>query len=261
MYCATATAVMREAPRANAIAVSEVLFGEEVQVLDDAGSGFVEARSTHDDYTGFIDAGDLAKPITSATHRVSARSTLVFPEPGVKYPPIARLPFTARVSVMPGQDGEAWLRDHDGRWLYRKHLIDIASMHSSTPHDLAHAVFADAPYLWGGRTPEGCDCSGLVQVTHAACGIALPRDSGDQEDSLTNGPDDQGLNSRQWQAGDLVFWPGHVAFLVDTTTVRHANAHSLSVVDEPLNEVIARAGPIRSVRRPSMAGSPIATRN
>ncbi len=245
MHCVSATAVMRDAPSDSATAVSELLFGEDVLVEAEAACEFVAVRSDHDQYAGYVRREALAPKQTQATHTVSVRATLVFPEPSVKQPPIARIPFAARVSLVSSQKNETWQQDHDGRWFYRQHLSPLSTPNAASPLELASTMYSGAPYLWGGRASDGCDCSGLVQVVHAACGIALPRDSGDQEAFLTHQ-----IRESDWQPGDLAFWPGHVALLIDHSTVRHANAHSLSVIDEPLCDVITRAGAISSVRRP-----------
>jgi len=113
-----------------------------------------------------------------------------------------------------------------------------------TPLHLARSHFLGAPYLWGGCTPEGLDCSGLVQALAQARGLSIPRDSGDQEKALTNN-----IAIGEQKSQDIVYWPGHTGILVDPETLLHATAHSLSCVVEPLVDVIQRAGPISSIKR------------
>lgn len=237
--------ILRAEPSANSVAVSELLFGETVIVSGTEKNGFVEVISDHDQYRGQMPTCDVSTETLAATHRVSVRSTLAFARADIKCPPSMRLPFAATICVVDGEMGKEWVQESTGLWLRQAHLRPIDRQEPNTPLDIAGARFMDAPYLWGGRTPDGCDCSGLVQVVHAARGINLPRDSGDQEQALSNQID---MDRRR--QGDLVFWPGHVALLVDANTVRHANAYTLSVVDEPLSAVVDRAGAITSIRRP-----------
>jgi cell wall-associated NlpC family hydrolase len=126
-----------------------------------------------------------------------------------------------------------------GGYLHCRHLEPPPA----TPLGVARR-FAGAPYLWGGRTPLGVDCSGLVQVALAACGIAAPRDSDQQRDELGIAVD---LADRR--GGDLVFFPGHVGILVDADTLFHANAYWMATVEEPLADVLARGAEVVAVRR------------
>lgn len=260
LRCAVPIAVVRAEPAARARATSELLYGETVRAVDDAPGegedGFVEVEAARDGYRGFV-ARDALAPTDGApspTHRVVARASLAFAEPEVKSPPVHRLPFgallalasaTADATALAAGGRDAFVETVDGLWLRAAHLAARDAPERVAPLAIARERFAGAPYLWGGRTPDGCDCSGLVQSVHETAGLALPRDSGDQERALATrvGADDV-------RAGDLVFWPGHVAIALDATRVLHANAWTLSVAEEPLAAVVARAGAPSSVRRP-----------
>lgn len=245
--CIAPCGVLRDSPNASATAVSEVLFGESVSITGAETQGFYPVRSEHDNYAGYALASEFAESSALADFHVIARATLLFPEPSIKKPPIMRLPFGARIRSRDDSSIVGWVQLQSGGWLRRDHLELANKGLQTSPLALASTRFMNAPYLWGGRSPDGCDCSGLVQVCHAACGLPLPRDSVDQERAV---PHIGRLDDRQ--AGDLVFWPGHVAILIDAHTVRHATAQHLSVCDEALDAVIERAGEVRAIGRPEL---------
>ena len=244
---------LRAEPHARATVTSQALLGEAVVPLETIGGGWARVRAALDGYEGFLalaalDGGGGPAP----THAVRARATLLFPGPGIKRSPAVRLPLGARLAILPdGVPTEEGLVACAGGWVHASHLapLDAPPAHERSPAGVLEAAtrWLDAPYLWGGRTPDGCDCSGLVQGAARAAGIDLPRDSGDQERALGHE-----VAPAARAPGDLAFWPGHVAVLAaDPTRALHANAHTLSVAFEPLAAIEARAGAVRSVRRPS----------
>jgi cell wall-associated NlpC family hydrolase len=237
-------APLRRLPSPDALLDTEALMGEHVTVYETSDEGWAWGQLDADGYVGFIPASGLAAPGPAPTHRVSALRTLVFPTPALKLPPIGALPLGARVAVVRTEGRFALTAS--GGWVPAQHL---ASADSREPDFVTVAErFLGTPYLWGGKTGLGLDCSGLVQVALTACGIACPRDTYMQVTALGE-PVADGTRRR----GDLIFWKGHVAIARDEKTMIHANAFHMAVAIEPIEQAIARirttAGAVTSVRR------------
>lgn len=233
--CTMPRATMRKAGDPAAVAVSELLFGEQFALFDIVGDwGF--GRSMPDRYTGWIELAALGDFGPAPDRRVTARVAPVFAAPDIKAPVVCALPFGARVT---GADDGAFCALAGGGWLHLRHVAEL----SLSPLSVARR-FEGAPYLWGGRTPMGVDCSGLVQAAFAACRVACPRDSDQQRQALG-----QPVDFDDRQAGDVVFFPGHVGLLVDADTLLHANAYWMATVIEPLADVVARGAEVTGVRR------------
>jgi cell wall-associated NlpC family hydrolase len=235
---------LRRAPQATAALETEALYGEEVTVYDEL-EGWSWVQLATDGYVGYMPSAALSAELgPGATHRVAALRTLLFPSPSIKVPPVDALSMGARLSVV-DLDGRFAVLD-TGAYAVATHLAPIDA-YEDDPVVVAER-FVGAPYLWGGRTSLGLDCSALVQVALAACGIPAPRDSDMQEAGLGR-PVDLADRGR----GDLMFWKGHVALVRDAETLVHANAYAMAVALEPLDAAIARilaAGdPVTSLRR------------
>ena len=232
-------------PEAAAPLETQALHGEAVEVLAGAADGFVEVRLAGDGYVGFVRAAALgAAP--EPTHVVAVPASLVYATPDFKTPPAGMLGLGARVRVERIEGRYARLAD--GRHAIAGHLAAVGTL-ATDPVAVAETLLG-APYLWGGKSWLGIDCSGLVQLAHAACGVRLPRDSGPQERHDLGQSLPPGTALRR---GDLVFWKGHVALARGDGTMIHANAHHMAVAIEGVAEGLARiaaAGdPVTSVRR------------
>lgn len=240
---------LREAPRHDAVLETELLLGEVVTVYDEhEGWAWVQAET--DSHVGYLSANALGGSISQPTHRVRALRTHIYPEPDYKAPPLDLLSMNARIELVSTEGRFAQLRD--GRFVVATHCAPIDSFEEDFVETAEK--FLGTPYLWGGRTSIGLDCSAVVQLALQSTGAPCPRDSDMQETALgepVSGPHDQGALRR----GDLVFWDGHVGVMVDGAHLVHANVHHMAVEIEPAAEAIARIetayGPITSVRRPS----------
>ena len=234
-FCVTcAIAPLREAPSSDAPLVTQALKGERVTVYDRNGEGFAWGQLDSDGYVGWLPDAALAKPAASPTHKVTALRTFAFPGPSIKLLPVDTLPLGARVAVV--RFDEAFAVTSEGHFLPASHVGAI-DMFESDFVAVAER-FVGTPYLWGGKSSLGVDCSGLVQIALTASGIGSPRDSDMQEASL--GRALSAAEAGHLQRGDLIFWKGHVAIVRDGTTIVHANAYAMATAIENTQDAIVR---------------------
>ncbi|WP_119273151.1 C40 family peptidase [Taklimakanibacter deserti] len=233
-------------PRFDARLDTQGLMGERVRVFD-AREGWAWLQLESDGYVGYAAQDDLAVPNDAPTHRIAVPSTFMFPAPDIKSQPVVTVTLNARVCVVGGDERFAHL--DNGRFVVARHLKPLSE---SEPDFVAVAeAHLHVPYLWGGKSVLGIDCSGLVQLALEAAGHACPRDADMQEKDLGRAlpKDDLGTLER----GDLVFWDGHVGVMTDARMLLHANAYFMQVTHEPLNVAVERIArrnsPITSIRR------------
>ncbi len=227
----------------------QLLLGERVIVYERlAGHAFVQADK--DGYVGYLDIGALGPEGAAPTHWVAVPGSHAYPEPDIKRPETMSLTFGAQVNVALHQVG--FFETDGGLYIPKPHLWPLDKRFGD-PVTAAQLLFG-APYLWGGNTPRGVDCSGLVQLALHAAGMECPADSDQQETLGEPVPLDAPM-----QRGDLVFWTGHVALAVDAETILHANAHRMAVSYERLDKAVLRieaqgGGPVTGRRRLDRAG-------
>ncbi len=237
-------APVRKEPSHEAPLVTEALAGERVTIYQTDEEGWAWGQLATDGYVGWLPAAALLAPGPAPTHRVAALRTLVFPGPSIKLPPMDALPLGARIAV--AREQESFAVTSSGGFVPMRHLAPVANVE---PDFVAVAErFVGVPYLWGGKSSLGLDCSGLVQIALTACGIKCPRDSDMQESALGKSASLAGL-----QSGDLIFWKGHVAIARGRNSMIHANAFHMAVTIESVAEGLARIGAagsqVTSVRR------------
>jgi cell wall-associated NlpC family hydrolase len=248
---------VRRGPASTEPLETEALFGETLRVFETT-KGFSWVKLDRDGYVGYVPADNLSREVVKTTHHISALATFLYSAPDIKSPPIMQLPLGARMAV--ASMDERFARLASGGFVALRHVAEDGR-HARDFVDVAER-FIGTPYLWGGRTRYGLDCSGLLQTALDAAGIPAPRDTDMQQAGLGNEvliPSDlEGLDR-----GDLVFWSGHVGIMTDSMMLLHANAHHMAVAVEPLTfaaERIAKANGDRVVgvrrieRRAQMAG-------
>lgn len=226
---------------------TQVLYGETMTVYEEDEEGWAWGQLSRDAYVGYVPAQALRGAQSDPTHRVRVPRTFVYPGRSIKLPVLCALPLGAAVAVASSQGDFAEI-DGLGH-VFAAHLAPWGT--AEADFVTIAECFLHAPYLWGGKTCLGVDCSGLVQISLAAAGCEVPRDTDLQESSIGEAVDiGTGL-----QRGDLIFWKGHVGIMRDADTLLHANAHHMLVASEPLaaacERILAKgAGPVKRVRRP-----------
>ena len=226
---------------------TEALYGERVRVFDEQ-EGWAWVQLERDGYVGYVPANALAEAIVPPTHRVKAIGTFLYPEADMKCAPILHLSLNAELTIE--EEGERFSRTHIGAWVFNRHIAGL----DKSARDFVEVAerFIDTPYLWGGKSRIGVDCSGLVQLSLQASGIAAPRDSDMQFAELGEAIEVSG-EFEGLVRGDLVFWKGHVGIMADGIMLLHANAHHMATVVETLPEAadrIAKSGtPLLAVKR------------
>jgi cell wall-associated NlpC family hydrolase len=236
---------LRASPRGDATRQTELLMGERVTVFDTTPEGWAWLKAIRDGYVGYAPSSSLTRDLSTPSHRVAVPSTFLYVTPDTKSVPECSLPMNAAVEIT-GEQGK-FATTKGGSFLYMPHLRPFAS--AEDDFVAVAEQFLNAPYLWGGRTQRGLDCSGLIQTALHAAGFNCPRDTDMQEACLGIPVDDYGALRR----GDLVFWDGHVGMMVDSQRLLHANGYHMQVALELVREAVARIasshGEISSIRR------------
>jgi cell wall-associated NlpC family hydrolase len=229
-----AIAPLRNAPSSDAEMATQALKGERATIYDRNGEGWAWGQLNGDGYVGWLPDRTLAKPSGQPTHKVTALRTFAFPGPSIKLPPVTALLMGTTI-IVTRQDG-AFAVTREGWYLPLPHVGGID--HHADDFVAVAERFVGTPYLWGGKSSLGIDCSGLVQVSLKAAGTGCPRDSDMQQGGL--GRELDSAESKKLQRGDLIFWKGHVAIVRDATSIVHANAHHMATAVEATQGAIAR---------------------
>ena len=227
------TSVRRD-PFSGAMLDTQALRGERVTIYDRNDEGWAWGQLGSDGYVGWISDLALYPPGPAPTHKVTALRTFAFPGPSIKIPPMDTLPLGTRLSIARMTDSFAIASN--GHHIPKQHVAELSFIE---PDFVAVAErFVGTPYLWGGKSSLGIDCSGLVQIALTAAGTGCPRDSDMQESGLGRTLSDAEMTTLK--RGDLIFWKGHVAIVRDAETILHANAHHMATAIEDTKGAMAR---------------------
>ncbi|MDH3741892.1 MAG: C40 family peptidase [Hyphomicrobiales bacterium] len=234
-------------PHRDAQSTSQALYGERVTIFEDR-EGWAWGQLEQDGYVGYLSGGSLSADLTEPTHAVAVLSTYLYTAPGIKTQPVVAVYLNSNVSVT-GTDGD-FARLADGRFAWARHLRPLGD-EAGDPASIAEQ-FQYVPYLWGGKSQAGVDCSGLVQLSYHATGRQCPRDTDMMQEAIGEPLLINGLDGLQ--RGDLVFWKGHIGMMLDADRLVHANGYHMSTVVEPLRDAVDRIGklfgPVTGFRRP-----------
>jgi len=208
---------------------SQLLYGEYFNVFELSGN-WAWGQTLKDDYVGYCPLSDLTPDLLTTTHYVSALSSHIYLEPDIKSRPVDIVHMMSEVTVIDEKQTNGFMPLADGNWIYATH---IAKDFGTDPVSEA-LKFLYTPYLWGGRSNAGIDCSGLIQIAYASIGVNVPRDADLQEKFIGTPLKEDQITGH----GDIAFFPGHVGIMLDDMHLLHANAHHMRVSIDPLKEVI-----------------------
>jgi cell wall-associated NlpC family hydrolase len=243
---------MLSAPAASGGMNTQLLLGDDLLVFEE-GPEWTWVQAVRDNYVGYVARSSIAMDGSEPTHVVSAPRTFVYASADLKLPRKACLSMGSRVPIdrFAETRGTKYAVLASGEALIAAHLRP-AGQYIDDYVAIAEELLS-TPYLWGGASAFGIDCSGLVQLSMRMAGRAVPRDSDMQAAGLGE-PLDPGADTSGLRRGDLVFWKGHIAIMLDGENIIHANGHTMTVSREKLAEAVERiaylyGGPI-GFRRP-----------
>jgi cell wall-associated NlpC family hydrolase len=230
-------ASLRPRPDETAGIDTQVLFGEGLRVLDRA-DGWAWVKSDFDGYVGYLPETALDATVTPATHIVAVPRTFAYTGPDLRTPMAFALSIGSRLTVVGESEtrGTRYFTLEGGQSVVAGHCLPVGETVGNDYVAIA-GRFLETPYLWGGRSGFGLDCSALVQLSMMMTARSAPRDS-DMQAAGLGAP----IAREELRRGDLVFWKGHVAIMEDEATIIHANGHTMSVAREPLAAAIERTG-------------------
>ncbi len=244
-----------KAPDKTSMQVSQLLFGEHYNIyshssdngheiaMDNIAENWHLVQSKRDGYMGYLNSTETITPLFESNAKVSQLSTALYAAPDMKSPVLRELPFGAELYVVTdNQPNTEYNHDYYfspplQAWVYKAHLVLNNQLHTD-PVALARQ-FIGLSYMWGGRSGWGCDCSSLVQLCYELCGCLLPRDTA-QQVLHTSAFEKEVITRECIRAADLLFWPGHVAIASSHSTLIHATAFGMQVIEEPIDLVCER---------------------
>jgi cell wall-associated NlpC family hydrolase len=238
-HCTAPAAMLHAAPDRDSVALSQLLCGEGFVVFDLA-NGWAWGQCLHDGYVGWVSETALGPVASVVTHWIAAPVAPIFAAADIKARIIATLPLNARVAGSTAPDGFVAAA---GGFVHARHIRVITDV-AVDAVEIALG-FVGTPYVWGGRTRDGIDCSGLTQAALRATGVFCPRDSDQQAAAFAV------VDPADRRRGDFVVFAGHVGILANSDTLIHANAHWMTTLAEPLAVVADRVAPT-GFRRPPM---------
>lgn len=234
----TPVADFMSAPAVDAGLDTQALLGEALHLFE-RKQGWCWVQRLRDGYVGYVREEAVGDDHTSPTHRVQAPRSFTYRDDDLKSPRRQGLSIGSLVRVVDQSErrGTSYAMLDNGQAMIARHLMPL-DQPLADPVSIAERLL-HTPYLWGGATGFGIDCSALVAMSHLLCGRIVPRDS-DMQSTDVGEPLD--VENSPLQRGDLVFWKGHVALMRDAEMMIHANGHTMDVALERLDDAIARIG-------------------